>query len=204
MDMVGRYDPAKKLTIGGYGTSPVWGQVFASATDKNLIVKFDSSGSGPSDHASFYRKEIPVLFFFTNSHSDYHKATDDWNKINYNGEVQIINYISHIIESTDTKGKLAFTKTRDAEMRSVSLPVTLGVMPDYGFSGTGMRIDGVSKGKTGERIGLQAGDVLLQLGEYKFVDVMTYMQALKNFKKGDKTTLRIKRGDKEITFDVEL
>ncbi|CAN5655384.1 hypothetical protein BH10BAC2_BH10BAC2_01130 [soil metagenome] len=204
MDMVGRYDADRKLTIGGYGTSPVWGPVFITTTDKNLVVKLDSSGSGPSDHASFYRKDIPVLFFFTNSHSDYHKATDDWDKINYTGEVAIVNYINRIIESTDTKGKLAFTKTRDAEMGSVSLPVTLGVIPDYGFSGTGMRIDGVSKGKTAERIGLQAGDVLLQLGDYKFVDVMTYMTALKNFKKGDKTTLRIKRGDKEITFDVEL
>lgn len=204
MDMVGRYDADRKLTIGGYGTSPVWGQVLTTTTDKNLVIKLDSSGSGPSDHASFYRKDIPVLFFFTNSHSDYHKATDDWDKINYTGEVAIVNYINRIIETTDTQGKLAFTKTRDAEMRSVSLPVTLGVIPDYGFSGTGMRIDGVSKGKTGERIGLQAGDVLLQLGDYKFVDVMTYMSALKNFKKGDKTTLRIKRGDKEITFEVKL
>lgn len=204
MDMVGRYDADRKLTIGGYGTSPVWGQIFTTTTDKNLVIKLDSSGSGPSDHASFYRKDIPVLFFFTNSHSDYHKATDDWDKINYTGEVAIVNYINRIIESADTKGKLPFTKTRDAEMRSVALPVTLGVIPDYGFSGTGMRIDGVSKGKTGERIGLQAGDVLLQLGDYKFVDVMTYMSALKNFKKGDKTKLRIKRGDKEITFDVEL
>lgn len=204
MDMVGRYDADRKLTIGGYGTSPVWGQIFTTTTDKNLVIKLDSSGSGPSDHASFYRKDIPVLFFFTNSHSDYHKATDDWDKINYTGEVAIVNYINRIIESADNKGKLPFTKTRDAEMRSVALPVTLGVIPDYGFSGTGMRIDGVSKGKTGERIGLQAGDVLLQLGDYKFVDVMTYMSALKNFKKGDKTKLRIKRGDKEITFDVEL
>lgn len=202
MDMVGRYDPAKKLTIGGYGTSPVWGQLFTKVTDKNIVINFDSSGSGPSDHASFYRKEIPVLFFFTNSHSDYHKATDDYNKINYGGETEIIDYINRIITATDTKGKLAFTKTRDAEMRMVSLPVTLGVMPDYGYSGTGMRIDGVSKGKTAERIGLQPGDVLLQLGDYKFVDVMSYMQALQHFKKGENTTLHIKRGDRELTFDV--
>lgn len=202
MDMVGRYDSSKKLTIGGYGTSPVWGNVFTTTTDKNLVIKFDSSGTGPSDHASFYRKNIPVLFFFTNSHSDYHKATDDWDKINYNGELEIVKYIDHIVEATDSKGKLAFTKTRDQEMRSVSLPVTLGVMPDYGFTGTGMRIDGVSKGKLAERTGLQAGDILLQLGDYKFVDVQTYMQVLQHFKKGDKTTLHIKRGDKEMQFNI--
>ncbi|MEP7317725.1 MAG: M28 family peptidase [Panacibacter sp.] len=202
MDMVGRYDSSKKLTIGGYGTSPVWGNVFTTTTDKNLVIKFDSSGTGPSDHASFYRKDIPVLFFFTNSHSDYHKATDDWQKINYSGELEIVKYINRIIEATDSKGKLAFTKTRDQEMRSVSLPVTLGVMPDYGYTGTGMRIDGVSKGKLAERTGLIAGDVLLQLGDYKFVDVQTYMQVLQHFKKGDTTTLHIKRGDKEMEFSI--
>ncbi|MEO8116395.1 MAG: M28 family peptidase [Bacteroidota bacterium] len=204
MDMIGRYDTARKLTIGGYGTSPVWGNIFSSTPDKNLVVRLDSSGSGPSDHASFYRDDIPVLFFFTNSHPDYHKATDDWDKINYNGEVEIIDYIVKLIEATDAKGKLGFAKTRDMEMRSVSLPVTLGVIPDYGFTGTGMRIDGVSKGKTAERIGLQTGDILLQLGEYKFVDVMSYMTALQHFKKGEKTTLRILRGTEEKTFELEF
>lgn len=204
MDMIGRYDTARKLTIGGYGTSPVWGNIFSTSTDKNLVIKLDSSGSGPSDHASFYRDSIPVLFFFTNSHPDYHKATDDWDKINYNGEVEIIDYIVKLIEATDSKGKLDFAKTRDMEMRQVSLPVTLGVIPDYGYTGTGMRIDGVSKGKTAEKIGLQAGDVLLQLGEFKFVDVMSYMTALQHFKKGDKTSLRIMRGTDEKVFELEF
>ncbi len=202
MDMVGRYDSARKLIIGGYGTSPLWGPIFSTTTDKNLVIKFDSSGSGPSDHTSFYRKDIPVLFFFTNTHSDYHKATDDWDKINYTGEAEIIKYIYKIIQAADDKGKLAFSKTHEQEMRSVSLPVTLGVMPDYAFTGMGLRIDGVSKGKIAEHIGLQAGDILLQLGEYKFTDIQTYMQALQHFKKGDKTTLRIKRSDEEKLFEV--
>ena len=202
LDMVGRYDSTKKLTIGGYGTSPAWGTIFTSTTDKNLVIHFDSSGTGPSDHSSFYRKDIPVLFFFTNSHSDYHKATDDWDKINYDGELEIVKYVKQIIEAADDKDKLVFAKTRETESRSVALPVTLGVMPDYGYSGTGLRIDGVSKGKLAERLGLQAGDVLLQLGDYKFVDVQTYMQSLQHFKKGDSTKLRIKRGDTEKVFDL--
>ena len=204
MDMVGRYDSSRKLIIGGYGTSPVWGDIFQTVTDKNLVIKFDSSGMGPSDHASFYKENIPVLSFFTNSHSDYHKISDDADKINYAGEVEIVNYIDKIIEATDSKGKLSFVKTRDTEMRSIALPVTLGIMPDYSFTGTGLRIDAVSKGKTAEKTGLQAGDILLQLGEYKFVDIQTYMQALQHFKKGDSTTLRIKRGDKEMEFAVQF
>lgn len=202
IDMIGRYDPAKKLTIGGYGTSPAWGQVFSTTTDKNIVVHFDSSGLGPSDHATFYMNNIPVLFFFTNVHSDYHKATDDADKINYAGELEIVNYIDKIIEASDSQGKLAFTKTRDAEMQPVSLPVTLGVMPDYAYSGSGLRIDGVTQGKTAEAIGLKAGDILLQLGDYKFNDIQTYMKALQHFKKGDSTKLYVKRNAETKVYDI--
>lgn len=202
MDMVGRYDDNRKLTIGGYGTSPYWNGLLHSIQINKLQVKYDSSGSGPSDHASFYRSNIPVLFFFTNSHSDYHKATDDAEKINYTAETSIINLITDLIQAADSKGTFPFLQTRDAEIRSVKLPVTLGVMPDYGFTGTGMRIEGISKGKTAERIGLQPGDILIQIGEYKFVDVTSYMSALQHFHKGDTTTLRIQRNGNEMVFDV--
>ena len=127
MDMVGRYDSSRKLTIGGYGTSSTWNEIFQNTTDKNLVVKFDSSGSGPSDHSAFYHDSIPVLFFFTNSHPDYHKATDDADKINYKGETEIIDYILKIIDSTNNKGKLDYLKTKDQEARSMSLPVTFGI-----------------------------------------------------------------------------
>ncbi len=204
MDMVGRYDSARKLTVGGYGTSPTWAEVITSS-NPGLVIKTDSSGSGPSDHASFYRKDIPVLFFFTGSHSDYHKASDDAEKINYEGQKQVVQYIYNIIHATSDKGKLAFLKTREPDMgRSTRFTVSLGVIPDYGYSGTGVRIDGVSPGKLAEKIGLRAGDLLLQLGEYKFVDVTSYMQALSKFKKGDKTKLRIKRGAEEKEFDIEF
>ncbi len=205
MDMIGRYDTSHKLNIGGYGTSPTWGEYFASVKNDQLLLKYDSSGSGPSDHASFYRKDMPVLFFFTGSHPDYHKATDDWEKINFEGEKNIVQFVHQLIVDNDAKGKLVFTKTREqAAGRSTKFKVSLGVIPDYGFSGTGMRIDGVSPGKLGEKIGLQAGDVLLQLGDIKFVDVQSYMGALGKFEKGDKTKLRILRGKEEKTYDIEF
>ncbi len=204
MDMVGRYDTSHKLTVGGYGTSPVWGEVW-KGLNSNLIIKFDSTGSGPSDHASFYRANIPVQFFFTGSHPDYHKISDDADKINYDAQKDIVKLIYELINRTDTKGKLSFTKTTEPQMgQTRRFTVSLGVIPDYGYSGTGMRIDGVSPGKLAEKLGLQAGDILLQLGEFKFVDVMSYMQALGKFNKGDKTQLRIKRGNEEKVFEVEL
>jgi hypothetical protein len=204
MDMVGRYDTARKLTIGGYGTSSKWSEILAK-TPTTLLTHYDSAGSGPSDHASFYRKDIPVLFMFTGSHSDYHKATDDWDKINYEGEKEILRLVQAIIKTADSYGKLDFLKTREQSMgKSTKFSVSLGVMPDYAFTGTGVRIEGASQGKLGEKLGLKSADVLLQLGDYKLIDVMGYMQALSKFKKGDKTTLIIKRGAEEIKFDIQF
>ena len=130
---------------------------------------------------------------------------DDWDKINYVGQKDILRFVQGIIQTTNTYGKLDFLKTREAAMgRSTKFTVSLGVIPDYGYSGTGMRIDGVSPGKLAEKLGLKAGDVLLQLGEYKFVDVNSYMQTLGKFKKGDQTVLRIKRGTEEINISVSF
>lgn len=202
MDMVGRYDTSHKLTVGGYGTSSKWSHIWKSISTP-LIVKFDSTGSGPSDHASFYRAGIPVQFFFTGSHPDYHKASDDADKINYEATAQIVTLAFQMTGITDSLPKLDFIKTTEPQMgRSTKFTVSLGVIPDYGFSGTGMRIDGVSPGKLAEKLGLKAGDVLLQLGAYKFVDVNSYMQTLSKFKKGDQTQLRIKRGAEEIDIPV--
>ena len=204
MDMVGRYDTSHKLTVGGYGTSSKWNTIWKAANTP-LIVKFDSTGSGPSDHASFYRAGIPVQFFFTGSHPDYHKASDDADKINYEATAQIVTLAYQMMGITDSMPKLDFVKTTEPQMgRSTKFTVSLGVIPDYGYSGTGMRIDGVSPGKLAEKLGLQAGDILLQLGEYKFVDVNSYMQTLSKFKKGDQTELRIKRGTQEINIPVSF
>ncbi len=203
MDMVGRLnDSTHGFTIGGYGTSPVWGTALA-ATDKYFKINFDSSGTGPSDHTSFYRKDIPVLFFFTGAHSDYHKPSDDADKINYTGELMLLKYIYAVIEKTNDKGKLAFTKTREAQqMGKRSFSVSMGIMPDYTFSGTGVRADGISEGKPAEKAGLKTGDVILQIGDYKIPDVQGYMQVLGKFKKGDATKVTVKRGTEEKIFDI--
>lgn len=203
MDMVGRLnDSTHGLTIGGYGTSPMWGQLLTEK-DKFFTIKFDSSGTGPSDHTSFYRKDIPVLFFFTGVHSDYHKPSDDANKINYNGELQVVKYVYNVIDAANKKGRLAFTKTREsATAGKSSFKVTLGIMPDYTYSGSGVRVDGVSDGKTAQKVGIKPGDVIIQLGDIKFTDVQSYMGALGKFNKGDATKVKVKRGNEELVFDI--
>lgn len=208
MDMVGRLnDSSKALTIGGYGTSPSWSQLINSVSNKKYFsIKYDSSGSGPSDHTSFYRKDIPVLFFFTGLHSDYHKPTDDYDKINYKGEWQILKLIEAIIEQSSKTGKLAFTKTREIQSTSNTRlgSATMGIMPDYTYSGTGVRVDGVSENRPAAKAGLKAGDIIIQLGDFNTHSMEAYMQALSKFKKGDKTRVKFKRGTETLEAAVEF
>jgi hypothetical protein len=207
MDMVGRLnDSTRALTIGGYGTSPGWGPLFSSLSrDQYFVNRYDSSGAGPSDHTSFYRKNIPVLFFFTGLHSDYHKPGDDADKINYTGEWRVIRYIYKIAEEANKKGRLAFTPTRESSMTGTArFSVTLRIMPDYTFSGSGVRVDGITEGGPASRAGLKAGDIVVQLGEYPVPSMESYMQALGKFKKGDKTRVKVKRGNDTIEANIEF
>ena len=202
MDMVGRLnDSTHAITVGGFGTSPAWSDIIVSS--KSITVKIDSSGSGPSDHTSFYRKDIPVLFFFTGTHSDYHKPSDDADKINYTGELQVIKYIYSVIEATQKRDKLAFTKTREQTLAKSSFKVTIGVMIDYTYSGgDGIKIDGVSDGRPAQKAGIKAGDIISQLGDHKFSDVNEYMGALNKFNKGDTAKAKVKRGKEELLLDI--
>lgn len=203
MDMVGRLTDEKGLQIGGIGTSPAWGEILKKSLPSSLKVHYDSSGSGPSDHTSFYRKDIPVLFLFTGTHADYHKPSDDADKINYNGQLTVLKLVYEIVEQTNGRERLAFAKTREMQMgTSTRFSVTLGIMPDYTFSKGGLRVDGVSDGRPAQKAGMQTGDVIVQLGETAVSDVETYMAALSKFKKGDKTTVKVKRGNDEKVFDV--
>jgi Zn-dependent M28 family amino/carboxypeptidase len=210
MDMVGRLnDSSHVVTVGGYGTTPYWGEVYNVKGKKalysdGLAFRFDSSGTGPSDHTSFYLKNIPVLFYFTGLHADYHKPTDDFDRINYNGELAIVKHILSLVEATNKKNtRFAFTKTRETQTTSTArFSVTLGIMPDYTFSGAGVRADGVSDNKPAQKAGLKAGDIILSIGEYKVSSLESYMQTLGKFKKGDQTTLTYQREGKVMSTTV--
>ena len=215
LDMVGRLsDSSNALTIGGYGTSPTWSSIYNRALNSGgrttltgFNFKFDSSGTGPSDHTSFYKKDIPVLFFFTGLHTDYHKPSDDAGRINYNGQLKIVNHIYSLVYLLNQENqKLAFTKTREPQntgsMRSMS--VSMGIMPDYTFSGNGVRCDGVTDGRPAQKAGLKAGDVILQIGDFSITSMDAYMQTLGKFKKGDKTKVKYKRGEETIEAEVQF
>lgn len=204
MDMVGRLDSkTKELLVYGTGTSPVWENLINKLTGNDLKIKTDSSGVGPSDHTSFYLKNIPVLHFFTGGHSDYHKPTDDWDKINFSGESTILNFITKVISSLDNEPKLAFLPTKSKQMASrSSFKVTMGIMPSYTSDGDGLKVDGVTEGKPGQKAGIQAGDVIMQLGDLIIKDIQNYMEALGKFEKGQTIDAKVKRGSEVITLKV--
>jgi len=204
MDMVGRLDPnTKTLVVNGTGTSSVWEPLLQQFNGKPLQIKTDSSGTGPSDHTSFYLKNIPVLHFFTGTHQDYHKPSDDAEKINAEGEANVLELIISIIESLDGKGKIDFLKTRTKQQSSrASFKVTMGVMPSYASDVEGLKVDGVTDGKPASAAGIQTGDVIIQIGEYKVKDVYSYMDALGKFEKGQTVDVVVLRKDERKVFRV--
>jgi hypothetical protein len=154
MDMVGRMnDSSKTITVGGYGTSSSWNTMISAIDKKDFSIKTDSSGSGPSDHTSFYRKDIPVLFFFTGLHSDYHKPSDDADKINYVVMFKIIRFIELLIRNDKFGSRIDFLKTREQQTStSTRFSVSMGIMPDYSYSGNGVRVDGVSENRPAKKV----------------------------------------------------
>jgi len=201
MDMVGRLKEDRSLAVYGVGTSPVFAQTL-NANNEGFKLVLNESGIGPSDHTSFYLVDVPVLHFFTGQHEDYHKPSDDADKINYTGMEAISNYILTLINDLDDNGKLAFRTTVNESEATPRFSVSLGVVPDYLFDGEGMRIDGVSEGKAAQAVGLQKGDIVVGLGDQTVTNMMDYMKALSQFKKGDQTTATFNRSGEVFTVNI--
>jgi hypothetical protein len=203
-DMVGRLDSVSKtLVISGTGTSPTWDTALYKKSVRTLLkIKKSESGMGPSDHSSFYMKNVPALHFFTGQHEDYHKPSDDEFKINYSGLEEVVQYAFVLVAQLNGKDKLQFTPTKQDTTETPKFSVTLGVMPDYTYDGDGMRIDGVTEGKPAAKAGLIKGDVVLQLGDETIKDMTSYMKALSKFKKGDSTTVKVKRSKEVLDFKI--
>ena len=202
-DMVGRLNKNKELAINGVGTSNKWKELIQTSNNFNFKLITSDSGVGPSDHTSFYLQDIPVLHFFTGQHEDYHKPTDDIEKINFNGMFSIISYVNNIIKESSEITNFHFQETVSDTTQTPKFSVTLGIMPDYLYDGgDGLRIDGVTKGKTAYKYGILKGDIVVKIGSVKVNDIMDYMQGLSEFQKGDSTIIKLKR-DKDI-IDIPI
>lgn len=201
MDMIGRLNEAKEIAVHGVGTSPVFKQTLF-ANNEGFTIAEHESGVGPSDHTSFYLNDIPVLHFFTGQHEDYHKPSDDAENLNYEGLDEVTDYVFRIISDLDNDGKLEFRKTKNETENTPEFKVTLGVIPDYLYTGQGMRIDGVSEDRPAQRAGMQKGDIVMKMSGYPITDMMSYMKSLSVFDKGQTIIVTIDRGGEELELEV--
>ena len=201
-DMVGRLNDEKTLIINGVGTSPLWKKAIESSNE-SLNLKTTESGIGASDHTSFYLKEIPAVHFFTGQHKDYHKPGDDAQFVNYEGILEIGDFVYDLVEYADGLGELPFIKTKDDNERTAAkFKVTLGVMPDYVYEGSGMRIDAVIGGRPAEKAGIEDGDIVVKMGEIEVGDIYSYMEALSKFKEGESADVIVDRKGEQKAFKV--
>lgn len=202
-DMVGRMSDAKELVVHGTGTSPIWPESLRESNETvGLKLVMKESGSGPSDHAAFYQNDIPVLFFFTGQNEDYHKPSDDADKINYPGIHAISELARNLVFETQEYKDIAFTKTKDPDTKRMNFNVTLGVVPDYVYQGKGMRIDGVKENRPAAKAGLIKGDIIIQIGDHPIGDIYKYMEVLGKYNEGDQTTITVLREEEEKVFDL--
>ena len=217
MDMIGRLRN-DELIVGGVGTSPTWkplleklngsapptASAIANGSGRRFKLGLGEDGFGASDHQSFYVRDIPVLFFFTGTHDDYHKPSDTADKINSQGLIQIAEFVREIaISVANEPQRIAFTKVK-AEQRPTGrgFRVYLGTVPNYSDQSDGMKLDGVRPGSPAEKAGMRAGDIVVKLGKMAIKNVYDYTYALGEMRGGEEIEAVLRRDGKEMTVKI--
>ena len=198
LDMVGRLRD-QKLEVGGIGTSPGFEKLVGdSLSAEGLEGTFTKSGMGPSDHASFYAAKIPVLFFFTGLHDDYHRPGDDAEKLNAKGAESVARVAYRCaLEIANADARPAYVEVKASRRRAV-----LGIRLDREFEG--VKIQSVSEGSAADKAGLQAGDVILELDGARMDTLRDLMRRMGEFAPGDTVGVLVKRGEERLKFSVKL
>lgn len=204
LDMIGRMED-HSLSLIGTGSSPSWEILIEKSAPEHFNIRKSPGGRGGSDHTSFYVKNIPVLFFFTGIHDDYHTPEDTADKINYEGAKEIIAFGIDMMLALDQKEQLVFTQSgAPAQTRTREDMVTLGLMPDHAFDGEGLRILAVSDDRPAQKAGIQNGDIIIQINDIKILEIQTYMEALSNISGGQPIRVIIQREEEQIEIEVEV
>jgi hypothetical protein len=181
------------------------GKLILRVVEPPFALQLNEDGYGPSDHSSFYSKKIPVLFFFTGTHVDYHKPSDTSEKINYDGEQRLINYVSEIVRALDrnpTRPTYTVAKSSGTTGGRAAFNVSLGTIPSYGDTTDGMVIDGVRDDSPASRAGLRAGDKIVKLAGKEVRNAMDYTFVLGTMKAGEEYEVEIIRGGEKMTMKI--
>lgn len=207
-DMVGRLNDAKDLTVYGTGTSPTF-EAIVDGLGKaaGFNIKKIKDGTGPSDQQSFYLKDMPVLFFFTGTHKDYHRPSDDAETINVSGMGQIANFTELVLLEVirrPTRPEFVKVAGRQNSTGRVALRAYLGSIPDYDDEGKGVKLSGVQTDSPAEKGGLKGGDVVIKMAGKPIGTIQDYMESLSTKKAGDEVEVVVKRDGKDVTLKVKL
>jgi hypothetical protein len=222
LDMVGRVRN-NKLSIGGVGTAPSFEKILRNADEVSPLTlsTMSKGGLGPSDHTSFAMKKVPVIFFFSGLHIDYHRPTDVASKVNFEGIDEVVKLGVDVIDGLAAMPREQYVSTFDAggifahgdPTGTGGSPggarATLGVIPNYSEEDgpdqpKGVRISGTGPGSPAEKAGLKDGDVIVQLGEMKIDTLMDLTDALRKGKPGDKVKLIYLRGEEKVETETTL
>jgi hypothetical protein len=206
MDMIGRINEENNLTVIGAGTSSKWKDILNAKNCYDLKLAFSDGGSGGSDHQAFSNKNIPVLFFFTGTHTDYHKPSDDADKINYPGQEKVLNFVFDVALALDElTEKPDYVKVAEPTNRGMGRSrVSIGTVPEFGWNGEGYKLSGVTEGGSAAKAGLKSGDIIVKFGTKKVSNIYDFMYAVQDFKPGDTVDVVVLRDGKEETFSLEL
>lgn len=189
---------------------PAKGQAVAAANGAVLVkqrfaLTLSEDGYGPSDHSSFYARQVPVLFFWTGTHEDYHKPTDTADKLNYEGESRIVAFVRDVVRALDAADKrptYTQAKSDSAPGRSMGFRVYLGTIPSYADSTDGLKLDGVREDSPAAKAGLKAGDRVVKLAGRDVRNVYDYTYALGEMKAGQEYEVEVVRGTEHLTLKI--
>ncbi len=204
LDMIGRLND-DELTIFGTGTSPMWDEILTDIEIENVEILSNPSGTGASDHSSFHEISIPALHYFTGSHEDYHRGSDTSDKIDMHGILKITNHAEKVVRSLFdlNASEIEFTPTAPQRESTMDFnSVTLGVIPDYSYSGDGFRVESIRADGPAERSGMEPGDVIIQMGDKPIQDIYDYMDSLADFSKGEEIVVKVRRSEEIVEITV--
>jgi Zn-dependent M28 family amino/carboxypeptidase len=212
--LINQANTAQTMTVAANagGPAPKGVPIVVSANGRPIMsvdpkggfdLALNEDGYGPSDHSSFYSKQVPVLFFWTGTHNDYHKPSDTFDKINYNDEARILSMVARIVRDIDSADqRLTYTTAKSDPPRGGGFRVYLGTIPNYADSSDGLLIDGVRDDSPAAKAGLKAGDRIVKIGSREVKNVYDYTYALGEMKAGQEYVIEVVRGSEKLTLKI--
>jgi aminopeptidase YwaD len=210
LDMVGRLQETNIVQISGVGTADGLKDLINSENDTTLLrLTLSDEGYGPSDHSSFYGKNIPVLFISTGAHLDYHTPSDTYDRINYKGMVTVSSLVYKVTEKlVNSPERLKFKESGpriDYGRQVRRKGVTLGIMPDFaGNIKNGLRADFVTPGKPAALGGMKKGDIIKSINAKSVNNIQDYMFRMGQLKHGETISVEVLRDEKQVVLIIQL